>query len=105
MTVSILCVTTFAKFDEGGWITVVITGAVIATCIGIRRHYQDTKRRIRAVDAVFANTPNGTETEYPELDPESRPRSSSSAARAAAACMRCCGCSGCSRATSATSSS
>ena len=71
VTVSILVVTTVAKFDEGGWITVVITGAVIAGCIFVRRHYADTKERIRAVDAVFANTPNGHETEYPELDPES----------------------------------
>ena len=70
VTVSILVVTTVAKFDEGGWITVVITGAVIAACIGIRRHYADTKDRIRAVDAVFANTSNGSETEYPELDAE-----------------------------------
>ena len=71
VTVSILVVTTVAKFDEGGWITVLITSAVIAGCIAIRRHYQNTKERIRAVDAVFANTPNGTETTYPELDPES----------------------------------
>ena len=71
VTVSILVVTTIAKFDEGGWITVLITSAVIAGCIAIRRHYQNTKERIRAVDAVFANTPNGTETTYPELDPES----------------------------------
>ncbi len=70
VTVSILIVTTVAKFDEGGWITVVITGAVIATCIAIRRHYSDTKERIRAVDAVFASTPNGHETSFPELDPE-----------------------------------
>ena len=51
--------TTIAKFDEGGWITVVITSAVIAGCIAIRKHYANTKERIRAVDAVFANTPNG----------------------------------------------
>ena len=70
VTVSILVVTTVAKFDEGGWITVVITGAVIVACIGIRRHYADTKERIRAVDAVFANTSNGSETRYPELDTE-----------------------------------
>ena len=70
VTVSILVVTTIAKFDEGGWITVVITGAVIAACIGIRRHYEHTKDRIKAVDAVFASTPNGAETTYPELDPE-----------------------------------
>ena len=71
VTVSILVVTTVAKFDEGGWITVVITSAVIAACIAIRKHYADTKERIRGVDAVFANTPNGSETEYPVLDAES----------------------------------
>ena len=71
VTVSILIVTTIAKFDEGGWITVVITSAVIASCIAIRKHYLNTKERIRAVDAVFANTPNGHETEYPVLDAES----------------------------------
>ncbi len=71
VTVSILIVTTIAKFDEGGWITVLITSAVIAACIGIRKHYSNTKERIRAVDAVFADTPNGAETEYPALDPES----------------------------------
>ncbi len=71
VTVSILIVTTVAKFDEGGWITVVITGAVIAACIAIRNHYRDTKSRIGAVDAVFANQPYGSETEFPEPDPES----------------------------------
>ena len=70
VTVGILAVTTIAKFNEGGWITVVITGAVIAVCIAIRNHYRDTKARIRAVDAVFANQPYGSETEYPDLDPD-----------------------------------
>lgn len=70
VTLSILVVTTVAKFDEGGWITVLITGAVIAVCIAIRNHYRETKERIRAVDAVFANQPYGSETEYPDLDPD-----------------------------------
>ncbi len=70
VTLGILVVTTIAKFDEGGWITVVITGAVIAVCILIRNHYRDTKARIGAVDAVFANQPYGSETEYPALDAE-----------------------------------
>lgn len=70
VTLSILVVTTVAKFDEGGWITVLITGAVIAICIAIRNHYRETKERIRAVDAVFANQPYGSETEYPDPDPD-----------------------------------
>lgn len=70
VTVSILVVTTIAKFNEGGWITVLITGAVIGVCIGIRNHYRNTKDRIGAVDAVFADQPYGSETDYPALDPD-----------------------------------
>ncbi len=70
VTLSILVVTTIAKFDEGGWITVVITSGVIGVCILIRNHYRDTKSRIRAVDAVFANQPYGSETKFPDLDPD-----------------------------------
>ena len=43
---------------------------MIAVCIAIRNHYRDTKARIGAVDAVFANQPYGSETEYPDLDPD-----------------------------------
>lgn len=71
VTVSILVVTTVAKFHEGGWITVLITGVVIACCIAIRNHYRETKRKIRAVDAVFADQPYGSETDYPAPDPDS----------------------------------
>src|SRR4029077_18276013 len=35
----ILAVTTIEKFVEGGWITVIITGLVIATGAAIHRHY------------------------------------------------------------------
>jgi amino acid transporter len=70
VTISILCVTLVAKFYEGGWITVMITGLVIFVCILIRKHYRDTKQKIRAVDAVFAGQPLGSETNYPEPDPE-----------------------------------
>ena len=68
VTVSILFVTTIAKFNEGGWITVFITGIVVAGCIAIRNHYRATKEKIRAVDAVFADQPYGSETNYPEPD-------------------------------------
>ncbi len=69
VTVSILIVTLVAKFDEGGWITVTITGVVIGFCVLIQNHYRDTKRRIGAVDTVFANQPFGDESQYSDLDP------------------------------------
>ena len=70
VTLGILCVTVVAKFYEGGWITVLITSMVIGVCILIRNHYRDTKNKIKAVDVVFANQPNGHEQQYPEADPE-----------------------------------
>src|SRR5208282_6677752 len=55
---------------EGGWITVTITGAVIGICIWIHRHYDQTREKIRAIDAVFANQPYGSETRFLEPDPK-----------------------------------
>ncbi len=69
VTVSILFVTVIAKFNEGGYITVLITGVVIGGCIWIRNHYRDTKKRIAAVDSVFADQPYGSETRFPDPDP------------------------------------
>ncbi|HEV8195478.1 MAG TPA: hypothetical protein VGP87_02460, partial [Gemmatimonadales bacterium] len=37
---TILIVTVYEKFTQGGWVTVVITALVIALCFGMRRHYQ-----------------------------------------------------------------
>lgn len=70
VTSGILCVTLIEKFNEGGWITVMITGLVVLGCIGIRRHYADTKRKIRGVDAVFAQQPYGSETRFDPPRPE-----------------------------------
>ncbi|MFH0795394.1 MAG: KUP/HAK/KT family potassium transporter, partial [bacterium] len=39
MCLTILMVTVFEKFTEGGWITLAVTGAVIFVCFRIRRHY------------------------------------------------------------------
>ena len=44
MCASILIVTIFEKFRQGGWITVVITGALIAVAFSIHKHYA----RVRA---------------------------------------------------------
>jgi hypothetical protein len=69
VTASILFVTVAAKFDEGGYITVIITGAVIGVCMYIRNPYWETKQKIAAIDAVFTDQPYGSMTEYAELDP------------------------------------
>src|SRR5581483_5885356 len=42
MTASILVSMTIIKFDEGGWITMVLTGALIALALYVKHHYRQT---------------------------------------------------------------
>lgn len=50
---SILGVTIYEKFAEGGFLTIVITGVLIGTCILIKRHYGETHQQIDAVDRLL----------------------------------------------------
>ena len=49
----ILVVTSFEKFADGGWITILSTGLLIGICLLIRRHYEETRRQIDTIDKVF----------------------------------------------------
>lgn len=44
------------KFFDGGWITLVITGSLVALCLGVKRHYGATFHRIRALDRLVEAT-------------------------------------------------
>ena len=57
MCLSILVVTVFEKFSQGGWITVVITGATIALCFLIRRHYDEVKQGLGRLDDILMSIP------------------------------------------------
>jgi hypothetical protein len=41
------------KFDEGGWITLLVTGTLIALAIIIKRHYGRTRRLLRRLDELI----------------------------------------------------
>ncbi|WP_207779375.1 APC family permease [Zavarzinia aquatilis] len=67
---SILVVTLFEKFFEGGWLTVIITSLVIVLGLAIRRHYDQTAVEIAKIDALFSTTTRGAAAEtVPALDP------------------------------------
>jgi len=73
MCLSILIVTTFEKFRQGGWITVVITSATIALCFAIRRHYDNVRRSLHRMDDILMSVPvpERVESVAPsELDPK-----------------------------------
>jgi hypothetical protein len=71
VTTSILIVLVIGKFDEGGWVTLIITGGVIALCLTIRWHYDETREQLRKIDALFS-TRGGIEdvASPPLLDPQ-----------------------------------
>ena len=50
-TALILMLTITLKFDEGGWVTVVITGGLIALCYAVRHHYRYIAQAIEQLEA------------------------------------------------------
>ncbi len=58
LTTFILIVTVCLKFNEGGWLTLVITGGLVALAFAIRRHYRQTRLLLKRLDSlVEAATP------------------------------------------------
>lgn len=54
---TVLVITVAEKFTEGGWITVVVTGALVLACFGIRRHYRAVGARLARLNQEFAGLP------------------------------------------------
>jgi amino acid transporter len=50
LCLTILIVTCFEKFGEGGWLTLVITGLLVLACFSIKRHYGRVVAAIRRLD-------------------------------------------------------
>src|SRR5438445_5281098 len=56
---TILVITVFEKFREGGWLTVLATGALIALCFSIKRHYNGVFQRLKRLDQILEALPRG----------------------------------------------
>ena len=62
LCVTILAVTVFEKFSEGGWLTVLITCATVAVCFVVRRHYDRVESTVDALYRELEDLPNGDAT-------------------------------------------
>lgn len=67
----ILVLTVTLKFDQGGWVTVLMTGALVAICMVVHSHYQHVRKAIEQLEAdilpeIFA----AAEKAPAERDPE-----------------------------------
>ena len=59
MCVTILVITVFEKFREGGWLTVVATGSLVFVCLAIKRHYVGVAQRLKRLDQILDALPTG----------------------------------------------
>lgn len=54
---TILVITLFEKFSEGGWLTIFLTSALVGVCFAIHGHYETVTRGMRKLDVLLENVP------------------------------------------------
>jgi amino acid transporter len=70
LCVLILVMVVYEKFFEGGWITMVVTAALIVLCMLIRRHYQEIRTRVAQLTKILEDLPATARPDVPhELSP------------------------------------
>ncbi|MHB8453939.1 MAG: APC family permease [Acidiferrobacterales bacterium] len=68
VTSGILVVTVMEKFDAGGWITTLVTGALIGGCLLVSRHYDKVRVHLIELDKVLTEIPaSPTPVQVPEI--------------------------------------
>jgi len=64
--VFILVAVIYIKFHEGGWITILVTGALVVLAVSIRRHYDHTGKLMRRLDKLVVTATADTTAVPPE---------------------------------------
>ncbi|TMA25531.1 MAG: APC family permease [Deltaproteobacteria bacterium] len=64
----ILIVNVLEKFAEGAWLTIVVTGALVAVCMVIRRHYNGVFARLKRLDQILTALPTSEPTKPLKLE-------------------------------------
>jgi amino acid transporter len=57
LCLTILAVTVYEKFGEGGWVTIVITSMVIGLCYLIRAHYRKVRLGMKKLEDMLSDIP------------------------------------------------
>jgi amino acid transporter len=70
VTGGILIITTVIKFQDGGWVTLIATGAFIGFCFVVRAHYRRVSRLLSSLDEVLTNLPLPEPKTLAELGPD-----------------------------------
>ncbi len=75
LTALILVAVVVLKFHEGGWVTMVITAALIVVALLIHRHYRQTLRLLGRLDDLMAtavSNADASSTPVPPFNPQSK---------------------------------
>ena len=67
---TILVITVFEKFTEGGWVTLVITSVLIVICYLIQRHYATIRSSMRKLDDLLKDVPTSGKINTSPVDPK-----------------------------------
>jgi len=73
LTIFILVSVVVLKFNEGGWITILVTGTLVIAVCFIKRHYRSTARLLRSLDSLVAAAECESVEVVPGRAPVSRP--------------------------------
>ncbi len=67
---AILVGTVYEKGEQGGWVTIVVTGIVVGVCFVIRRHYRNVAANLKRLDTILEVLPPHGGGPWPLLDPK-----------------------------------
>jgi hypothetical protein len=71
LCVGILIVNIYEKFSLGGWVTLVVTGALVSICFLIHRYYRNVTKRLKGLDESLGTIDIKGAPTTAMLDPES----------------------------------
>ena len=70
LCVTILCVTVYEKFGEGGWATLAITSLLIGLCYLIKKHYLDIRKAAAKLENILQKIHPGKDFNNEPLNPK-----------------------------------
>ena len=74
LCLTILIITVVEKFSAGGWVTVVVTGLLIALCFWVRAHYRMAARKTDQLYRELGELPDSPGAEQPKPIPPLEPQ-------------------------------
>ncbi|MCG6535859.1 MAG: amino acid permease, partial [Syntrophales bacterium LBB04] len=70
LCMTILCITIYEKFSEGGWMTLVITSILIALCYLIKKHYLNVRKEASKLGDILQKIRPGKKFNDDPLNPK-----------------------------------